>query len=111
MEKGNYLEASNIFKLVLERMVPGDNYSFIGLANIAFQNALSLGTALQQPVPMSAQDPLMVKAFHKYLDILQHEPTNCHAALGVGNVLAFFGKVEDATEIYKLVMSASPVMA
>jgi hypothetical protein len=60
---------------------------------------------------MSAQDPLMVKAFHKYLDILQHEPTNCHAALGVGNVLAFFGKVEDATEIYKLVMSASPVMA
>ena len=60
---------------------------------------------------MSAQDPLMVKAFHKYLDILQHEPTNCHAALGVGNVLDFFGKVEDATEIYKLVMSASPVMA
>lgn len=70
METGKFLEASKIFKLILERMVPGDNYSFIGLANVAFKNALTCGSALQQPVPQNAQDPLMVKAFHKYLDIL-----------------------------------------
>ena len=50
----------------------------------------------------------MVKAYHKYLDILAHDQNNCFACLGVANVLAFFNKNEDAKEIYKLVSQANP---
>lgn len=45
----------------------------------------------------------MVKAYDKYLDILYHEQSNSYAALGVANILAFFNKVDDAVEIYKII--------
>lgn len=54
------------------------------------------------------QDKLLVKAYHKYLDILYHDQTNCFAALGLGNILAYFNKTEDAQEIFKTVNLSNP---
>lgn len=35
-EMGRYADSSNEFRLVVERIVRDDSYSFVGLANIAF---------------------------------------------------------------------------
>lgn len=78
-----------------------DSYSFVGLAHIAFQQAMKLG---ESP---SEQDRLLVKAYNKYLDILAHDHSNAYASLGLANVLAFFGKTEDASEIYRLITEST----
>lgn len=111
---GRYTEASNEFKHVLTNIYKDDTYCFVGLANVAFKNALIItepGSAVaRDPNACSEQDRLMVKAYNKYLDILVHDQSNSYAAVGVANALAFFNKVDDASEIYKIVAQATPHM-
>jgi hypothetical protein len=78
--------------------VKDDAYSFIGLANIAFKQAVDEKLNIN-----GEQDRLLVRAYTKYMEILAHEQTNCYACIGLANVLAFFNKIEDALEIFKLV--------
>ena len=108
-DDGKYLESANEFKTIISKFGQ-DSYSFMGLANIAFHNALVCGKALGQNMGKGQQDALMVKSYNKYLDVLTHEQANSYAALGVANVLAFFNKVDDAVEIYKIIQLASPNM-
>ena len=49
----------------------------------------------------------MVKAYNKYLEILAHDQSNCYACVGLGNILAYFNKSEDAMEIFKLIGNAN----
>jgi len=99
---GHITEAANEFKFVLERIVPDDSFSFLGLANITFRQALGVKDN------GSEQDRLLVKAYNKYLEILYHDQTNCYACVGLANILAFFNKTEDALEIFKLMSHCNP---
>lgn len=45
-----------------------DSYSFLGLADIAFKNAIDY-----QPSDSNEQSKLLGKAYAKYLDILKHD--------------------------------------
>lgn len=100
---GQINESANEFKYVLERIVPDDSYSFLGLANICFKNALGIKDG-----GGGEQDRMLVKAYNKYLEILYHDQTNCYACIGLANILAFFNKTEDALEIYKLMSHSNP---
>lgn len=44
----------------------------------------------------------------KYINILEFDEANCFAALGVANVLAEHGKINDSMEIYKVIKENSP---
>lgn len=103
-DMGRVKESGEAFKFVVERLVHDDSYGFLGLANIAFRNALNCR------INNNEQDRLLVKAYNKYLEILAHDQSNCFACLGVANVLAFFNKIEDAQEIYKLISQSNPNM-
>jgi len=94
-EMGKLADSGNEFKFVIEKMVGDDSYSFIGLATIAFQQAMN-------SKDNKDQDQLLIRSYNKYLEILSHDQSNCFAVLGVANVLAYFNKTEDAQEIYKL---------
>lgn len=96
-----FQEAGSEFKLVLEKILRDDSYSFLGLADIAFRNAIDSKGA-------SDQDKLLIKAYGKYLEILSHDQQNQFACLGIANVLAYFNKVDDAVEIYKLISQTNP---
>ena len=39
---------------------------------------------------------------------MAHDQTNCFAALGLGNILAYFNKTEDAQEIFKIISLSNP---
>ena len=94
MDIGKIQEASNEFRYILEKIMPNDSFSFLGLANITYHQAMAAKD--------SEQDRLLVKAYNKYLEILAHDQSNCYACIGLANVLAFFNKTEDAQEIFKL---------
>ena len=70
------------------------------MANIAFREAIMCKTG--------EKDKLLSRAYHKYIEILAHDYNNCFACLGVANVLAIYGQVEDAKEIYRVVSLANP---
>lgn len=80
-----------------------DSYCFLGLADITFKSAIESKSILK-----ADQDRLLLKAYHKYLEVLAHDHTNCYASIGVANVLAFFNKTDDALEIYKLMSQSNP---
>lgn len=102
-EMGQVADASNQFRHVIERIVRDDSYSFMGLANITFKQAMAV-----KDNSNGEQDKLLVKAYNKYLEILSHDHTNCYASVGLANILAFFNKTEDAQEIYRVVCHANP---
>ena len=104
-EIGQVNESANEFKYVLERVVPDDSYSFLGLANICFRQALNT-----RDNSNGEQDRFLVKAYNKYLEILYHDQTNCYACIGLANVLAYFNKTEDALEIFKLISHSNQNM-
>ena len=83
---------------MIEKIVADDSYSFLGLANITYRQAM---TTKQNG--NGEQDKLLIKAYNKYLEILFHDQTNCFASVGLANVLAHFNKTEDALEIFKIV--------
>ena len=97
-EIGRIQDAKKEFAFILHNIVRDDSYSFLSLANIAFREAIEC-----KENSNNEQDKLLVKAYHKYLEILAHDQNNCFACIGVANVLAHFNKNEDAQEIYKLV--------
>ena len=55
------------FRNILERIVNNDSYSFLGLANITFNQAID------ETQNNDEQDRLLCKAYNKYLDILAHD--------------------------------------
>jgi tetratricopeptide (TPR) repeat protein len=65
---GKVQEAGLEFKYVLERIVRDDSYSFLGLANITYKQALAV-----KDNNNGEQDRLLVKAYNKYLEILNHD--------------------------------------
>lgn len=95
--------ARNEFLYVLEKMCPNDSYSFLGLANIWYKQAMDTTDNAN-----GEQDKLLVKAYNKYLEILYHDQSNCYACVGLANILAYFNKTEDALEIFKLIGNANP---
>jgi hypothetical protein len=46
----------------------------------------------------------------KYIAVLEIDEANSFATLGVGNVLAEHGKLEEAMEIFKVLKEAAPNM-
>lgn len=44
----------------------------------------------------------------KYINVLDIDEANCFAALGVANVLAEHGKVNEAMEVYKVIKENNP---
>ena len=81
-------------------MFKSDTYSFLGLANLSYKQAME--------APSDQQDRALVKAYNKYLDILAFDQSNCFACIGLANILAFFDKTEDAQEIFKLMAQSNP---
>lgn len=65
MDLGKVNEAGDQFRFVCEKLVRGDSYCMLGLANINFHQAMIAKD--------STQDMLLVKAYNKYLDILAHD--------------------------------------
>lgn len=98
LETGQVHEASDVFKGVIQKYLSNDNYCFIGLANIAFKQAVEDKSSIK-----GEQDRLLVRAYNKYMEILAHDQSNCYAGIGLANVLAFFNKTEDALEIFRVV--------
>jgi hypothetical protein len=98
IDVGQVHEASNIFKNIIQKYLKDDAYCFIGLANIAFKQAVEDKSNVK-----GEQDRLLVRAYNKYMEILAHDQSNCYACIGLANVLAYFNKTEDALEIFKLV--------
>lgn len=43
-----------------------------------------------------------------YFKILEIDEKNCSGVLGIGNVLAEYGKVHEAKEIFKLLATSEP---
>ena len=39
---------------------------------------------------------------------MDHDEANCFATLGIGNILAEYGKVAEAMEIYKVIKESNP---
>jgi hypothetical protein len=68
LDNGFIGEASDEFKFVIEKIVRDDSYSFLGLANISFKNAVDMKDNTN-----GEQDRLLVKAYNKYLEILAHD--------------------------------------
>lgn len=66
-DMGRLRESGDAFKLVVERWAPDDSYSYLGLANIAFMNAINCRSSNNE------QDRLIGKAYNKYLNILAHD--------------------------------------
>jgi len=54
------------------------------------------------------QEQYLKKAHEKYSSILFFDHTNCFAALGLANILAFTDKPDEAIEMYKLIHQANP---
>lgn len=46
----------------------------------------------------------------KYVAVLEVDEANCYATLGVGNILAEYGKLNEAMEIFKVVKENNPNM-
>ena len=46
----------------------------------------------------------------KYVQVLEFDEANCFATLGVGNVLAEYGKLNEAMEVFKVVKESNPTM-
>lgn len=44
----------------------------------------------------------------RYMHILDKDEGNCFATLGIGNVLAEHGKLNEAMEIYKVLKESNP---
>ena len=51
---------------------------------------------------------LLKKAMDKYIAVLEFDEANVFATLGVGNILAEHGKLNEAMEIYKVVKECNP---
>lgn len=47
----------------------------------------------------------------KYISVLEYDEANCFATLGIGNVLAEHGKLNEAMEIYKVLKESNPNMS
>ena len=50
------------------------------------------------------------KAMDKYINVLEFDEANCFATLGVANVLAEYGKIQEPMEIYKVLKESNPSM-
>jgi len=46
----------------------------------------------------------------RYITTLEYDEANCFATLGVANVLAEYGKLNEAMEIYKVLKESNPNM-
>ena len=90
LDMGRLRESAEAFKTVAAKTAPEDTYCFLGLANIAFRNAVMCRSSEQE------QYKLLGKAYSKYLDILAHDFRNGFACLGTANVLAYFNQIQDA---------------
>ena len=59
---GEVQEANNTFKYILDKVFKQDTFSFLGLANLSYKQALES--------PSDQQDRALVRAYNKYLEIL-----------------------------------------
>lgn len=46
----------------------------------------------------------------RYINVLDKDESNCFATLGIGNILAEYGKLNEAMEIYKVLKESNPNM-
>ena len=56
------------------------------------------------------QEIYLKKAMDRYVAVLEYDEANCYATLGIGNVLAEHGKLNEAMEIYKVLKESNPNM-
>lgn len=77
-----------------------DTYAFIGLANINY----ALSCIHRQDI--NNQEAQLRSALSKFFGILELDENNTHASLGIGNLLAEYGKVDEAKEVFKLLANS-----
>ena len=79
-----------------------DSYVVLSVANIYYE----WSTRLRDDDNKQAE--FLQRANEKYKMVLEHDESNIFAAMGIACVLAEFNKVEEAVEILKKLMEASP---
>jgi tetratricopeptide (TPR) repeat protein len=79
-----------------------DSYIVLSVANIYYE----WSTRLRDQEPK--QSEFLQRANEKYKQVLEYDESNIFAAMGIACVFAEFNKVEEAVEILKKLMEASP---
>lgn len=50
----------------------------------------------------------MQSSLSKYFSLLELDENNCYGSLGIGIIIAEYGKVDEAKEIFKLLANSEP---
>ena len=102
VDQGKLEDGKREYMQAMELSGNRDPYARLGLANINY--ALSCMNRNE----ISFQEVQLQSAFNKYFSLLELDENNSYGSLGIGNVLAEYGKVDEAKEIFKLLANSEP---
>lgn len=100
LDMGRVEEGKKEFTRAMELSGGREIYALVGLANINY----TLSTTFRSDLNM--QEHNLRSALNKLFGILEADEHNAYASLGIGTILAEFGKVDEAKEVFKLLATS-----
>lgn len=85
------------YEHVLRKINAKDSFAKLGIANMNYSQSNTM-----RGMDINKQEEYLRRAMGLYFEILECDEANCFGVLGIGNILAEYGKVHEAKEIYKL---------